>query len=214
MGGEGLVDVPGGQGAGGIRVEHADARGPAAGRGEVRRSAAGEVGGGPGQVYAGGQTDKVADHVAADPGIDLDQPRPTVHQAQLDVLHTVGDPQGLDRSSGGRGDLGQERVGGIDGVPGLVEVRRGAQVLAGHGDRRGRSAVGDAFDREFRPVEVLLDQDAGVLATAARSGRGERERGGQFFGPVDADHADAAREGRGLDDRRQAEGHRRQAGLQ
>ena len=123
-------------------------------------------------------------------------------------------PEGLDRSSGGRGDLGQERVGGIDGVAGLVEVRCGAQVLAGHGDRSGRAAVGDALDRDFRPVEVLLDQDAGVLAAAARTGRGEREGGGQFFGPVDADHADAAGERGGLDDGGVAEGHRRQAGLQ
>ena len=122
-------------------------------------------------------------------------------------------PRALTAAAAAGATLGQERVVGIDGVPGLVEVRGGAEVFAGHGDRCGRALVGDAFDREFRPVEVLLDQDAGVLTTAARAGRGERERGGQLFGMVDADHADAAGERGGLDDDRVAQRHRGEAGL-
>ncbi|WP_308307747.1 hypothetical protein [Streptomyces sp. ISL-10] len=79
MGGERLVDLPLRERAGGGRVEHADAGGLVASRGEVRGSAAGEVGGGLRQVDAGGETDEVTDHVAADACVDLDQPGPTIH---------------------------------------------------------------------------------------------------------------------------------------
>lgn len=141
-----VSDAPQG-GVGG--VDQPDRRRPAACRSEVGSQSAGHVSGGAGEVDAGGQAHEVADHVAAQAGVDLDQARAPVHQAHLDVLDAVGDAERLDGCRGDGGDLGEQWVGRVDAVGDLFEERRVAEGLAGDGDRGGVAAVRDALDSHF-----------------------------------------------------------------
>lgn len=136
-----------------------------------------------------------------------------VDEAYLDVLDAVGDSQSLDRSGGDRTYLGQERVVGVDGMPGLLEIGGRTEGLAGDGNGGGHAAMGDALDGDLRAVEVLLDQDRRVLQALVGPGCSELEGIGEGFGPVDADHTDTSGEGGGLDDHGVPDGHRGEAGL-
>src|SRR5690606_7936501 len=159
----------------------------------VGGTVAGDVGRGTGQVDAGGETHEVADHVSGQASVDLDEAGPAVDEAHLYVADAVGDAEGVDRRPGGRRDGLPERVVGVHTVGQLLEVRRRADGLAVDRHHRGGAAVGDTLHGDLRPVEELLDEDAGALGALTGRPFGRPVGGRELVSVIDAEHADGTR---------------------
>ncbi len=190
-------------------VEEADLAAERAGRGDVGDALEGDLGGGDRQVDAGGELVDVRDEVAAQASVQLDQARPVGADAQLGVGDAVVDADGPvgvpDQLDDGLGP-GLVLPAG-DQVADLLEVRLGAEALAGDADG-GDDAVHDgAVDAQFGSFDVLLDEDgvggAGALEAA---GGGEPVGLAQAVGVAGHHDAEAAAEGAGLDDDGEADG--------
>src|SRR5262249_57605857 len=130
------------------------------GGGEGGGGGGGEGGGGQGGVDAGGAQAEVRDQVAAEPGVDLDDLRAVRGELQLGVGHAVGeaqrgvrvleDPQQL--------RIAQQRILRVHHVADLLEVRRVADLLAGHEHRQHLPGVYRRVDADLRSGQVLLDE--------------------------------------------------------
>lgn len=102
-------------------------------------------------------------------------------------------PRALIAARAVRRDGLPERVVGVHAVGQLLEVRRRAEGLAVDRDHRGGAAVGDALHGDLRPVEELLDEDAGALGALTGRPFGCPVGGRELVAVIDAAHADGTR---------------------
>lgn len=167
-----------------------------------------DVGGGLGEVDAGGEQVQIGDQITTEAGRELDHAGPALGEPQLGV--GGADLHG-ERLVGGGHDLadlvfGGDRLAGRYRVSDLLEMGRKVDVLAGRYGHEQRAARDDALDAVLGTVEILLHKDAGGDAEPAFVGAGGEIVGAaKCRGVIDPGDADAAGQGARLDNDRIAE---------